>query len=148
MPVQQKTPSAGLKEFKLLWSLLRGVVVWSLWTDCIDRIFRAQSCSNHTIGCIHGIIAYERLEWEKVLLQIKRVALAQYLHSFERLWCPHFTLCARDNWEVPWNYQLHRLIMVINSLTLLVFVCGVGRAAPSSPLFFGVLFCVMDFLSI
>jgi len=82
----KKTPSAGLKVFKLLWSLLRGVV-WSLWTDRIDRIYRAQSCSNHTIGCIiiHGIIAYERLEWEKVLLQIKRVPLAQYLHSFERL---------------------------------------------------------------
>jgi hypothetical protein len=68
----------------LLWSLLRGIVVWSLWTERIDRIFRAQSCSNHTLGCIiiHGIIAYERLEWEKVLLQIKRVPLAQYLHSF------------------------------------------------------------------
>jgi hypothetical protein len=84
MPVQQKKRSAGLKVFMLLWSLLRGVVVWSLWTECTDRIFRAQSCSNHTLGCmiIHGIFAFERLEWEKVLLQIKRVPLVQYLYSF------------------------------------------------------------------
>lgn len=48
-------------------------------------------------------------------------ASGSVLTQFHRLWCPHFTLCARDNSEVAWNYQLHRLIREINYIILLVF---------------------------
>jgi hypothetical protein len=34
--------------------------------------------------------------------------------SFDRLWCYHFTICARDHRCVMWNYQLLSLISLTN----------------------------------
>lgn len=52
-----------------------------------------------------GIVAYGKLDKEKILLVTKMLTTKKaYMENFDRKWCSHFILCAKDNHNIRWNY--------------------------------------------
>ncbi len=66
-----------------------------------------------------------------------------HIEIFHRLSHFHSVLCAKDNHRIRWNYQLPRLICIINQSFNIVLFNVLGGAPPSLKLY---LFVFNDFL--
>lgn len=114
------------RELNRIWTLLGGVEIWCLWIKR-NLKFDLRSWSNLIQDWVtwfaDGTVDYGRLEWMKPVQLIHRIILMKIdiERKFDKRWCPHFTLCARDNWRVYWNCcRLPNLISLFDQLCL----CG------------------------
>ncbi len=69
----KKLPSKFTK-FYLLWSLIRGVTLWSIWLERNDLNFNGARWPHNKLKKVmwDGLLNYSRLEWQHTLQKIKR----------------------------------------------------------------------------
>jgi len=55
----------------LIWHLLRGITLWTIWIECNDKVFNHEQWheSNVKHRNWYGLIIYAKVAWQRVIEQ-------------------------------------------------------------------------------
>jgi hypothetical protein len=89
-----------------LWSLLRGLTMWCIWTTWINKIFNQQpwNSARCEVSIWNGRSEYAQAAWAKMLGRITKdpTVTRKALKKFDSKWGHFHLLCIRKGKTVSW----------------------------------------------
>jgi len=99
----------SLRRFNLVWALLCGIVLWSIWIEWNDLIFNLVKWWDARLRRImwDSLLNYGRVEWKHTLAMIQKYPKkkCKILELFDKSILPSLVICIKDGRKIMWCYQ-------------------------------------------
>jgi hypothetical protein len=99
----------NLRTFSLVWALLCGIALWSIWIKRNDLIFNSLKWHDVKLRRVmwDSLLDYGKMERKHTLAMIQKYLekRGKLLELFDKIWCPHQVICARAGKKIRWCYQ-------------------------------------------
>ena len=92
-----------------IWHLLRGIILWTIWIECNDKVFNHEHW--HESKVKHWVwdelIFYAKATWNRVvrLIKISIFSTEALIKGFDKTWGARNALCRRHNMSIEWNWK-------------------------------------------